>query len=608
LSNSVYEYAKIAVGHVPGIIGILSCCYGVTEIPVENVGIIHYFVGITTAATVLLLSGGLPSTIITVAMTLILTFLALFLQAESSLDHAIRSVTAEKLRSHIAVLAHDSLEGRGPASPGDVKATSYIVSQFKKFGLQPAGEKKSYLQKVPMVGVTVDPATVLTVRSAQGTADLAYSTDFVATTGTYEPSIQLKDAELVFVGFGIVAPEQQWNDYKDADVRGKILVMMNNDPVTDDPSFFAGKGRTYYGRYTYKYEIAAEKGALGAIVIHTTPSAGYRYEVIRNSWSREMFDLEEKNPGPRLQVKLWTTEEATKRYLALAGFSLDSLVAAAQSRTFAPVPLGLTLNGLIRSSIRRMETNNIIGKVEGSDPALKAQHVIFTAHYDHFGIGRPINGDSIYNGALDNASGTALMLNLAEAFASLKEKPKRSVLFAAVAAEEQGLLGSKYYANNPTVPLASLAANINTDVINVIGRTTDISWQGSDRSSLGNDLAAVAAPQGLTVLPDMAPEQGGFFRSDHFSFAKVGVPAMSMGSGSKFVGVDTAVIRTMRERSGRIYHQPSDEIYPDWNFDGALQQAELVIRVAWRVATIVELPYWNSGSEFEAARKRALGR
>lgn len=538
-------------------------------------------------------------------ITAIVTLAALMLQTEPPAD-LLSSVTAEKLRARIAVLAHDSLEGRGPASVGDRKATDYIVSQFRRTGLMPAGENGTYIQKVPLVGVTVDPKTSLIVKKGKESVALTYSADFVATTGTYEPAIALKEAELVFVGYGIVAPEQRWDDYKNTDVSGKVLVMMNNDPSSDDPGFFAGKGRTYYGRWTYKYEIAAAKGALGAIVIHTTPSAGYRYEVIQNSWSREMFDLDEKTPGKRLAVKAWTTEAATRRMLALAGLSLDSLVRQAESRDFAPVPLGITLNGTLRSAVKRIETNNIIGKVEGTDPVLKDQYVIVTAHYDHFGIGRPINGDSIYNGAMDNASGTALMMTLAEGFASASQRPKRSLLFAAVAAEEQGLLGSRYYAEHPTVPARAIAANINTDVINIIGRTRDISWQGSDRSSLGADLAAVANEQGLTVLPDLAPEQGGFFRSDHFSFAKVGIPAMSMGSGRQFVGVDTAFVRMMGERGGKNYHQPGDELRDDWNYDGALQQADLVIRVAWRVANIVEMPYWNPGSEFEGIRKRSM--
>ena len=517
-----------------------------------------------------------------------------------------RTITAEKLTNHIAVLSHDSLEGRGPASRGDVKTTDYIVSQFKKFGLQPAGENGTFLQKVPMVGVTVDPKSALTVTKGKEKISLAYSTDFVAATGIYDPTITVNNAEMVFVGYGIVAPEQQWDDYKNVDVRGKIIVMMNNDPSSDDPKFFAGKGRTYYGRWTYKYEIAAEKGALGAIVIHTTPSAGYRYEVIRNSWSREMFDLEEKSIAQVLRLKAWTTEEATRKYFQLAGHSLDSLMKLAEERTFKPVPLGITLSTSMKLTIKRLQTNNIVGKVTGSDPVLKDQYLVFSAHYDHFGIGIPVNGDSIYNGALDNASGTALMLTFAEAFASLKEKPKRSLLFAAVAAEEQGLLGSKYFANNPTVPARQIAANINTDVINTVGPTNDIFFQGSDRTSLGNDLAIVANEMGLTVRNDPAPEQGGFYRSDHFSFAKVGIPAMSMGSGRDVVGVDTAVVRMMRERGAKNYHQPSDEMYPDWNFDGALQQAEIVLRIAWRVANIIEMPYWNPGDEFGVVRKKSL--
>jgi Zn-dependent M28 family amino/carboxypeptidase len=538
-------------------------------------------------------------------MNILFSIPLLFLQLSPPAD-ALKFITAERLRSHIAVLAHDSLEGRGPASAGDKKATAYIVSQFKKFGVKPAGEKGTYVQKVPMVGVTVDNTTVLSLGKGEKKIDLAYSADFVATTGTYEPLIEFRNAELVFVGFGIVAPEQNWNDYKDVDVRGKILVMMNNDPSSDDPKFFAGKGRTYYGRWTYKYEIAAEKGAIGAIVIHTTSSAGYRYEVIQNSWSREMFDLDDKSSSSTLKLKAWTTEAATRKYLQLGGFDLDSLAAAAQSSSFNPVTLGITLNGTMKSVIKRMETNNIIGKVEGSDPVLKDQYLIFTAHYDHFGIGRPINGDSIYNGALDNASGTSLMLNLAETFSTLKEKPKRSLLFAAVAAEEQGLLGSKYYANNPTVPANKIAANINTDVINIVGPTSDISFQGSDRSSLGNDLALIGKEMNFIVKPDQAPEQGGFYRSDHFSFAKVGIPSMSMGGGSSVVGVDTAFIRRIRERGGKIYHQPSDELYDDWNYDGALQQAEIVIRLAWRILNIVEMPYWNSGDQFDVVRKKSL--
>jgi hypothetical protein len=413
----------------------------------------------------------------------------------------------------------------------------------------------------------------------------------------------------VFVGYGIVAPEQQgWDDYKDVDVSGKIILMMNNDPGGDDIKFFAGKGRTYYGRWTYKYEIAAQKKAAGAIVIHTTSSAGYRYEVIQNSWSREMFDLVDNSNAPKVPFKAWMTEESVRKILQMNGFSLDSLMKLAEQKAFKPIPLNLTMTTSMRSTIRKMETNNIAGKIQGSDSQLKDQYIVFTAHYDHFGIGRPINGDSIYNGALDNASGTSLMLNLAETFASLKQKPKRSLMFVAVAAEEQGLLGSKYFAANPTVPVQKIAANINTDVMNIIGRTTDISFQGDNRSSLGNDLALIAKEMNMTIKPDGAPEQGGFYRSDHFSFAKVGVPAISVGSGGNFIGVDTAIVSKIRADQGKSYHQPSDEIKEYWNYDGGIQQAEFIIRLVWRIGNIIEMPYWNAGDEFEAVRKASLNK
>lgn len=521
-------------------------------------------------------------------------------------DGIFSSITPEKLRNHIAVVANDSMQGRGPSTIGDVKATNYIVSQMKKFNLEPAGDNGTYVQKVPIVGSTVDPKTSIVFSNGKKNISLTYSTDFVITPGTHEPSIDLKSIPVVFVGYGIVAPEQQWDDYKDVDVSGKILLMMNNDPAGDDPKFFAGKGRTYYGRWTYKYEIAAKKGALGAIVIHTTPSAGYPYQVIQNSWSREMFDLADQSNAPSIKVKAWTTEEATKKIVQLAGYDLDSLCKLAESKSFKPIALNLFFSTEMKSVIRKIETNNIIGKLSGSDPKLNCQYILFTAHYDHFGIGRAIDGDSIYNGALDNASGTSMMLNLAETFSSAKTKPARSLLFAAVAAEEQGLLGSSYYATHPSVSINSIAANINTDVINVIGRTSDISCQGSDRSSLGNDLNAVTKEMGMTVEPDRAPEQGGFYRSDHFSFAKVGVPSLSIGGGEKFIDADTSFVKKMHEEHGKNYHQPSDELKDYWNYSGALQQAELIVRLTWRIANIIEMPYWNSGDEFEAVRKASM--
>ncbi|MFA6540655.1 MAG: M28 family peptidase [Bacteroidota bacterium] len=531
--------------------------------------------------------------------------LLLFLQQYPPQD-LLTFITAENLKRHIAVLADDSLQGRAPSTPGDQKATGYIVSEMKRIGLTPAGENGGYLQTVPIVGSMVDPGTVFRFSNGERSMALAYSTEFVAMPGAHEPLVDVKNIPVVFVGYGIVAPEQRWDDYKDVDVSGKMIVMLNNDPGGDDPGFFGGKGRTYYGRWTYKYEIAAKKGALGAIVVHTTLSAGYPYRVIQNSFSTQTFDLDQGNETGSLRIKAWTTEEATKKYLRLAGYDLDSLCALAEQRSFRPIVLPLQFSTTMRSSVRKLQTNNIIGRLQGSDPSLSDQYIIFSAHYDHFGIGRAVNGDSIYNGALDNASGTSLMLNLAEAFASSKEKPRRSLLFAAVAAEEQGLLGSSYFASHPTVPVQKIIANLNTDVMNVIGRTSDISCQGSDRSSLGNDLATVAGEMDMVVKPDQAPEQGGFYRSDHFSFAKVGIPSMSIGGGGNFLDVDTAFVRKMHEEQGQSYHQPGDELKEYWNYSGGLQQAELIIKLVWRIGNIIEMPYWNKGNEFETVRKSSM--
>ncbi len=534
--------------------------------------------------------------------------LVLFGCQRNDLDVALKEVTAERLREHVAKLSDDTMQGRGPATPGDALATAYIVEQYKALGLKPAGEGGSYLQKVPMVGFTLDPSAVLDIRKGNQSLRLKFSDDFVAFTGTYEPVVTVQNAEIVFVGYGIEAPEQNWDDYKGVDVRGKVLLMMNNDPASDDPKFFGGKGRTYYGRWTYKYEIAARKGAVGAIVIHTTESAGYPYQVVQSSWSRENFDLAADDGAPKLKLKAWTTEEATKRYVSMAGFDLLKLMQDAESRDFKPVPLGLKLSTTMRYTVRRLETHNILGVLEGSDAQLKNQYIVFTAHHDHLGIGKPVEGDSIYNGALDNASGVSLMLTMAKAFSAMPTKPKRSLLFAAVAAEEYGLLGSQYFAQNPTVPLKDIAANINTDGMNIWGRTNDIVFLGWDRSSLQKEVDAVAAEMKMQVKPDPFPEKGYFYRSDHFNFAKVGVPCLSLDSGTDYIGKPANYAKEMVDKyTEKHYHQPSDELTEEWNWDGAIQQAEFIIRLTMRIANNPDMPMWNKGDEFEAARLKTLG-
>jgi Zn-dependent M28 family amino/carboxypeptidase len=525
----------------------------------------------------------------------------------SEIDRAIGKLSASRLKEHIAVLAHDSLEGRGPATRGEARALAYIVSQFKVIGLQAAGERGSYLQRVPMIGLRIDPSVMMEVRSKNGAASLKFPVEFVATTGIHQPAVSIDDADIIFVGYGIIAPEFGWDDYKDVDVRGKILLMMNNDPSPDDPKFFGGKGRTYYGRWTYKYEIAAKKGAAGAIIIHTTESAGYPYQVVQNSRSRENFDLDIKAKGQDIKLKAWTTEQATKRFVSLAGFDLDMLCKDAETKSFRPVPLGLKLSARMNFSMRKLLTYNVIARLNGSDPKLRKEHVVFSAHHDHLGIGAPVNGDSIYNGALDNASGLSLMLNIAEAFSAMTVRPKRSLLFVAVAAEERNLLGSQYYAEHTTVPAGSIVANINIDGMNIYGKTKDITFLGAERSTLGNDVEAIAREMSMDVKPDPLPEQGSFYRSDHFSFAKVGIPSLSLRAGTNVIGKPLTYAKEKGdEYNVRHYHQPSDELRDDWQYEGAIQQAEFVVRLAARVAGQPEVPSWNSGDEFEKARLKTL--
>ncbi len=527
----------------------------------------------------------------------------------NDLNIALREITAERLREHAAKLSDDAMQGRGPASRGDSLATRYIVEQYEALGLKPAGENGTYLQKVPMMGFTLDPSVSLEIKKGNQSARFKFSDDFVAFTGTYEPVVAVKDAEMVFVGYGIVAPEQGWDDYKDVDVRGKVLLMMNNDPSSDDPKFFGGKGRTYYGRWTYKYEIAAKKGAVGAIVIHTTESAGYPYQVVQSSWSRENFDLAAADGAPKLKLKAWTTEDATKRYVTMAGFDLATLMKDAEQKSFKPVPLGLRLSTTMKYTVRHLETNNILGVLEGSDPELNKQHIVFSAHHDHLGIGKSVDGDSIYNGALDNASGVSLMLTVAKAFTAMPTKAKRSLLFAAVAAEEYGLLGSQYFAQYPTVPLNDLAANINTDGMNIWGKTNDIVFLGWDRSSLQHDVDAIAAEMKMQVKPDPFPEKGYFYRSDHFNFAKVGVPALSLNEGTDYIGKPANYAKEMVDKyTEKNYHQPSDQLTEEWNFDGGIQQAEFIIRLTMRIAGHPEMPAWNKGDEFEVPRLKTLGK
>src|SRR5690242_11598585 len=436
------------------------------------------------------------------------------------------------LKAHIRFLSDDLLEGRGTGARGGELAAKYIAAQLEALGAKGAGENGSFFQPVSLVGVKADPNTTLTVSGANGSESFKFADDFVAFTGAQTEQVDV-DADMVFVGYGISAPEQKWNDYKggDDDYRGKILVMLVNDPpaTPDEPNLFGGKTLTYYGRWTYKYEEAARRGAVGAILLHTDESAGYPWSVVRTSNGSWRFDIARtpSDTTPFLQFRSWVTDDAARRLMKLAGQDLDALRAKAATRDFQPVKLGLKGKLNLKSEVKRVAAPNVVGVIEGSDPQLKNEYVVYSAHWDHLGIGAPNKeGDTIYNGALDNASGVAVVLAIAETIARtpLAQRPKRSSLFLFPTAEEQGLLGAEWYAKHPVVPIEKTAANVNLDSMNVLGPTQDFIPLGAERSTLKGVVEAVARDMGLRVSPDARPEQGSFFRSDHFPFAKVGVP------------------------------------------------------------------------------------
>ncbi|HYH99263.1 M28 family peptidase [Hyalangium sp.] len=519
---------------------------------------------------------------------------------------AAQSIDASMLRGHVRFLAHDLLEGRGPGTRGDALAQAYIASQFEGLGLKPAGVGESYLQPFELVGITGHPDT-LTFTTASGRTDLKFHEEFIAVSGVQEPESRLEGSELVFVGHGIVAPEYAWDDFKGMDLRGKTLLILNSDPA-DDPALFAGRTRLWYGRWDYKYEQAAKVGAAGAIILHTTPSAGYPWQVVQTSWTGEQFELPATS-GPHMQVKGWTTEEATRRIVRMAGKELDALVAAAQRRDFQPVPLGVKVSTHFANHVRSRPTANVLGLLPGSDPKLAAEVVLYTAHHDHLGMKEGVKPgeDAIYNGAVDNAVGVAALLTVARAFKALPKPPRRSILFAAVAAEEQGLLGSQYLAAHPPVPPGRIAININMDGANVLGRTRDVTIIGLGKSNVDAIITGLAKAQGRTVKADQLSDRGFFYRSDQFAFAKLGVPAAYFSSGMDFIGRPEGWGRQQREVwEARHYHQPSDELRPEWNLSGAVDDVRLYFLLGAHVARVTEMPRWNKGDEFEAPRREAL--
>ncbi len=517
-------------------------------------------------------------------------------------------ITHASLEAPIRFLASDDLEGRAPATRGDELAMLYLATQLESMGYQPGGPQGQWLQRFDVVGVKASFPLVWSFEAggSRTPIDLRWWDDYIAGSGVQQNQGAIDNAELVFVGYGIQAPEYQWDDFKGMDLRGKVLVMLNNDPDWD-PKLFAGTRRLYYGRWSYKYESAARQGAAGAIIIHTTASAGYPWQVVQASWSGTQFSLPDEGE-PRIQVKGWATEDAMRRLVQAGGKDLDKLIAAARSRRFKPVPLGIRTSVSFRNEVSRVQTANVAGLLPGSDPKLKSEVVVFSAHHDHFGIGKPdASGDKIYHGAADNASGCAQALTIARAFASLSQRPRRSILILFVAAEEQGLLGSLYYALHPTIPPGKLAVDINFDTANIFGRTRDITLRSEGKSSTDQVIETVARLQGRAVKPDQFPDRGYYYRSDQFSFAKVGVPGIYLDQGFDFVGRPANWGREQREHWEETqYHQPSDRLDGTWSFDGMIDDTQLAFLSGWLIAQADAMPTWKAGDEFEAVRKKAL--
>lgn len=525
----------------------------------------------------------------------------LFLAAAVSCCGQIAQISGEKIRAHVKFLASDLLEGRSPGDRGGKLAEQYLAAQFALLGLKPAGDSGTYLQRVPLVGVTPQPASQLAVVRAGAPVRFAWLDDFVGISRE-QKEVSDFDADAVFVGHGITAPEYGWEDYKGIDVKGKIVVLFTGEPPSDDPKFFQGRALTYYGRWTYKYEEAARQGARAAIIIHTTPTASYGWEVVRSSWGRE--DPQVKNaPGEAdLAFAGWVTSAASEK---LTGRAAAELLKMADTRGFKPFSLNVRVRGSARSALREIETYNIAGMIPGSDPKLKEEAVVFSAHWDHLGVGEAVNGDTIRNGAVDNATGCGMLLEMARAWAALGVKPRRSAIFLAVTAEEGGLRGSEYYGQHPAIPAAKTALNLNFDSFFPFGKTRDVQVTGAERTTVWPAVQEAARRMQLTIRPDARPEAGHYYRSDHFSMARVGIPAFSINAGTEFAGMAAGEGAKIHEAyNAKSYHQPSDEYKDDWNFAGMEQMAQFGLLIGINVANDPRMPTWVAGDEFRKAREK----
>jgi Zn-dependent M28 family amino/carboxypeptidase len=517
---------------------------------------------------------------------------------------ALETITPEHIRWHVRYLSHDLLEGRGTGQRGGEIAAEYIATQFAEYGLKPAGDHGTYMQKVPLVGITTSPETQFSLVPKQGEAmNLKPLDEYVAYDQTQQSQSEV-DADIVFVGYGIEAPEYNWDDYKGQDVHGKVLLMLVNEPSSDDPKFFKGKALTYYGRWTYKYEEAARKGAVGVILVHKTEMASYPWEVVRNSNSGEKSFL--KLEGPALKVASWVQLDVAKRLASGSGMDLDKLVQDAQSREFHPVNLRAKLRAHMVSKVRHFEANNVVAILPGGDRKMGDEAVLYTAHYDHFGIRPDMPGDNIFNGADDNATGCGILLELARAFGTATQRPRRSILFAAVTAEEQGLLGSEYLGKHPPIAAGKIALDLNYDDVKPLGAPEEVEVSGAERTTFYPSVEATAKEFRLAIRPDARPEAGHFYRSDHFSLARVGIPAFSINEGMKYKGHNEAWgLEQEREYVEKHYHQPSDEYHPEMDFVGDSAMARFGFALGWEAASLPKLVGWQKGDEFEAARAKS---
>jgi len=516
----------------------------------------------------------------------------------------LETINPEHIRWHVRFLSHDLLEGRGTGQRGGDIAAEYMATQFAEYGLKPAGDHGTYMQKVPLVGITTLPDTTFSLVPKRGeTMNLKPLDEYVA----YDQTQQLisdVDAEIEFVGYGISAPEYGWDDYKGADVRGKVLLMLVNEPPSDDPKFFKGKALTYYGRWTYKYEEAARRGAVGVILVHQMEMASYPWEVVRNSNSGEKSAL--KVDGPALKVASWIHFDVASRLASASGMNLDKMMKDAQSKDFHPMKMGARLKAHMVSKIRNFESNNVLAVLPGSDRKVADEAVMYTAHYDHFGIRPEMPGDNIFNGAQDNATGCGILLELARAFGASAARPRRSILFAAVTAEEQGLLGSEYLGKHPPFAAGKISLDLNYDDVKPLGAPEEVEVSGAERTTFYPSVEATAKEFRLAIRPDARPEAGHFYRSDHFSLARVGIPSFSINEGMKFKGhSESWGLEQDREYVEKHYHQPSDEYHPEMDFVGDSAMARFGFALGWEAASAQKLIGWQHGDEFEAARVKS---